>query len=142
MQTQQPKRRIEIRSKEETNKKIILCEYLQLNKYGSCDVEAYCTGTWVSYHHLLKRKTSKSFEREHINGNITNSESEETEARKTDILGQESHQKRKQSSKGLNETLPIIRYFSSNSYSRIGAESTLMLPLRNSIHKLTTKLAQ
>ena len=85
----------------------------------------------------LKRKTSTSFEREHINGNITNSESEETEARKTDILGQESHQKRKQSNKGLNET-----HFSSNSYSRIGAESTLMLPLRNSIHKLTPKLAQ
>ena len=90
----------------------------------------------------LKRKTSTSFEREHINGNITNSESEETEARKTDILGQESHQKRKQSNKGLNETLPITRYLSSNSYSRIGAESTLMLPLRNSIHKLTPKLAQ
>ena len=47
----------------------------------------------------LKKKLSTSFEREHINGNITNSESE---ARKTDILGQESHQKRKQSNKGLN----------------------------------------
>ena len=81
-----------------------------MNRYSSFDVKAHCTGTWVLYYHLLKRKTSTSFEREHINGNITNSESEETEARKTDILGQESHQKRKQSNKGLNETLPITRY--------------------------------
>ena len=59
----------------------------------------------------LKKKLSTSFEREHINGNIINSESEETEARKADILGQETHQKRKQSNKGLNDIflqIPIL----------------------------------